>query len=86
MKEMVQDVFIQPWRSTWASAVVLVQKIDGTLCFCVNERKLKKVTKKDVYPLRRIDDSLDCVRSARYFSSLDLPRRYWQIEANERNR
>lgn len=45
----------------------------------VDYRKLNAVTKKDVYPLPRIDDVIDCLHSAAYFSSLDLRSGYWQI-------
>ena len=42
-------------------------------------RRLNSVTKKDVYPLPRIDDVIDCLHSASYFSSVDLRSGYWQI-------
>lgn len=84
--KMLKDDVIQPSRSPWASPVVLVKKKDGTLRFCVDYRKLNQVTKKDVYPLPRIDDSLDRLRNARYFSSMDLKSGYWQIEVDERDR
>ncbi|KAK8772958.1 hypothetical protein V5799_012507 [Amblyomma americanum] len=45
-----------------------------------------KSQKKDVYPLPRIDDSLDRLRHAKYFSSLDLRSGYWQIKVDERDR
>ncbi|KAK8788355.1 hypothetical protein V5799_021870 [Amblyomma americanum] len=84
--QMLQDDVIQPSTSPWASPVVLVTKKDGTLRFCVDYRRLNNVTKKDVYPLPRIDDSLDRLRHATYFSSLDLRSGYWQIEVDERDR
>lgn len=43
------------------------------------------ITKKDVYPLPRIDRCLDQPRQATYFSSIDLRRGYWQIEVDEHN-
>lgn len=86
VKEMLADDVIQPSTSPWASPVVLVEKKDGTLRFCVDYRKLNKVTKKDVYPLPRIDDSLDRLRHATFFSSIDLRSGYWQIEVDERDR
>lgn len=70
VQEMLQDDVIQPSNSPWASPVVLVRKKDNTMRFCVDYRKLNSVTKRDVYPLPRIDDTLDRLRHAKYFSSL----------------
>lgn len=86
VKEMLRDDVIRPSRSPWAAPVVLVKKKDGTLRFCVDYRRLNKITKKDVYPLPRIDDALDRLCSAKYFSSMDLKSGYWQIEVDERDR
>lgn len=86
VKEMLKDDVIQPSASPWASPVVLVKKKDQTLRFCIDYRKLNAVTKRDVYPLPRIDDTLDRLRDAKFFSCLDLKNGYWQIEVDERDR
>ena len=84
VKEMLKNQVIQPSTSPWSSPIVLVKKKDGKLRFCVNYRKLNTITEKDVYPLPRIDDTIDTLAGATYFSTLDLASGYWQIPvANE---
>ena len=63
---------IQKSHSPWASAVVLVQKKDGSLRFCINLRKLNNQTIRDEYSLPHIDEILDSLQSSQWFSSLDL--------------
>jgi hypothetical protein len=47
-------------------------KKDGTLRLCIDYRLLNKITIKDIFPLPRIDDTIDALYGARYFSTLDL--------------
>ena len=56
INEMQEQGVIQPSQSPWASPIVLVQKKDGSIRFCVDYRKVNKVTRKDSYPLPRVDD------------------------------
>ena len=56
------------------------EKRYGNWKFCVDYRKLNDVTKKDSYPLPRIDDTLDRLAGMQWFSSLDLKSGYWQVE------
>ncbi|KAG8173371.1 hypothetical protein JTE90_015532 [Oedothorax gibbosus] len=57
---MLKKEVVQPSENPWSSPVVLVKKKDGSWRFCVDYRRLNKLTKKEVYPLPRIDDTLDC--------------------------
>ena len=77
---------IQESTSPWASPMVFVRKKDGTTRPCVDYRKLNDVTRRDAYPLPRVDDCLDCLSGAKIFSTLDLQSGYWQIEMKEEDR
>ena len=83
IQEMLDVGAIRPSNSPWASAVVLVQKKDGKLHFCINLQILKARAIKDAYSLPRIDETLDCLNGAEWFSSLDLKLGYWQVEMEE---
>ncbi len=72
--------------SLWSSTVVLVQKKIGDLCFCIDLQKLNNLMKKDTYPLPCIDDTMDSLAGAKYFSSLDLKSGYGQVEMDEESK
>jgi Reverse transcriptase (RNA-dependent DNA polymerase)/Retroviral aspartyl protease len=77
---------IVPSNSQWTSPVVVVEKKNGKKRLCVDYRKLNKVTKKDCYPLPRIDDMLETLSGAQWFSSLDLASGFWQVELDSKDR
>jgi hypothetical protein len=68
--------------SPWSSPVVLVGKKNRELRFCVDYRKLSDLTKKDCFPLPRIDDTLDMLAGAKWFSTIDLESGYWQVDVH----
>lgn len=80
IEELLENNIIQPSLSPWAAPIVLVKKKSGEDRLCIDYRKLNAVTKKDSFPLPRIDDVLDLLQGQKYFSTLDLASGYWQIE------
>ena len=87
VEELVDDMLargvIQPSKSPWSSPIVLVAKRDGSTRFCVDYRQLNAITKRDEFPLPRIDDTLDLLSKTRYFSTLDLATGFWQVQMEE---
>ena len=79
IEKMQRGGIIVPSHSPWSSPVVLADKKDGTLRFCVDYRMLNAVTKPDWFPLARPDDIFDKIGQACYFSTSDLKTGYWQI-------
>ena len=79
LQRMLEHKLIQASDSPWASPVVLVRKKNGKLRFCVDYRKLNAITKKDAYPLPRIDEMLNALSGCSWFSTLDLASGYWQV-------
>ena len=76
---MLQNKIIEPSSSDWSSPCILVPKPDGTYRFCTDFRKLNAVTKADSFPLPRIEDCIDKVGRAKYVTTLDLLKGYWQV-------
>ena len=62
------------------------KKKDGTLRFCIDFWKLNDVTIKDAHPLPSIDDTLEALKGAKYFTTLDLKSGYWQVPIKEEHR
>ena len=77
---MLEAGVIHLSQSPWCNVVILVQKKDGTLRFCVDFRHLNMCTKKDSYPLPHIQEALESMAQSVHFSSMDFKSDFWQIK------
>jgi hypothetical protein len=72
LKELSDKGYIRPSASPWGSPVLFVKKKDGSMRMCIDYRNLNVVTVKNKYPLPRINDLLDQLKNAKFFSKIDL--------------
>lgn len=70
---------IEGSNSDWCCPIVLVRKSDGSIRFCVDDRRVNEVSKFDAYPMPQVDELLDRLGKARVYTTLDLTKDYWQI-------
>ena len=80
IQEMLDKGAIRPSQSPWCNAVVLVRKKDGGLRFCIDFRRLNSRTKKDAYPLPRMQETMESMIGTRFFSTMGLKSGFWQVK------
>lgn len=90
MKEHIVQLLaaevIRESSSPYASPIVLVRKKDGSIRLCVDYRQLNIKTMKDAFPFPRIEESLDALTGARWFSTMDLAGGYNQVPVTASSR
>jgi hypothetical protein len=74
---------IEESENPCSSPVVLVRKKNGELLFSMDYRKLKDVTKKVCFPIPRMDDTLDTLAGANWFSTLDMKSCFWKVDERQ---
>ena len=80
LQEMLDGGMICPSQSPWCNAVVLVCKKDGGLWFCIDFCRLNSRTKKDAYPLPRMQETMESMVGTWFFSTMDLKSGFWQVK------
>ena len=85
IQSMLKKGAIRESNSPWSSPVILVRKKGGSTHFCVDYRRLNEVTRTDSYPLPRMEDCLDSLAGAKYFSTVDMASGYWQIKVKDKD-
>ena len=86
LKMMLDAGVIWPSNSPWCNAVVLVRKKDGSLCFCIDFRKLNSLTVKDSHPLPHICETLESLAGAAHYSTFDMNSGFWQVPMDEESK
>ena len=83
---MLKNDIIEESQSNWSSPCILVPKHDGRLRFCTDFRKVNDKTKSDSFPIPRIADCIDQIGNAKFVSTFDMLKGYWQVPLTQRAR
>ena len=83
---MAELGIIEPSKSPWASPLVTVRKKDGRLRLCGDYRRLNQVTEGDSYCMPRPDELLDRMGKARFITTLDKLKCYYQVPMSQKDR
>jgi hypothetical protein len=85
LKKLLEQGFVRSSASPWDSPVLFVEKKYDTKRMCVDYRMLNSITIKKKYPLPRIEDLLDRIKKAKFFSKIDLRSGYHQMKIREQD-
>ncbi|XP_058850828.1 uncharacterized protein LOC131699092 [Acipenser ruthenus] len=86
LQDMVEAGAIRSSQSPYASPIVVARKKDGSIRVCIDYRQLNAKTVRDAFPMPRIEEALDALGDAEFYSTLDLTSGYWQVEVAEHDK
>jgi hypothetical protein len=85
LKDAVDAGLIRPNYSECGSPILFVRKAYSSLRLCIDYRGLNEVTRKDAYPLPRVDDTLNEVKDANFYTYRDLASGFWQVRVRDQD-
>ena len=85
LNHMLDVSAIKPskWSNAWSNAMVLVQKKDGGLRFCIDSQRLNAQTQNGAFPLPKIHDTIDALSGSKYYMTVNLLSGFWQTPMKE---
>lgn len=75
---LARNIIEESW-SPWKSPTVVVPKPDGAIRICINFCKVNSISFFDAFPKPNIEEMLEKIGQAKFISTLDLMKGYWQI-------
>jgi hypothetical protein len=85
LQDAMEAALTRPSHSKFGSPVLFVRNANGSLRLCIEYRGLNEVTRKYAYPLPWVDDTLDELKDANFYTHLDLATSFWQVRARDRD-
>jgi hypothetical protein len=85
LKDALEAGLIRPIYNEFGSPILFVLKADGSLRMCIDYNGLNEVTRKDAYPLPRVDNTLDELKDANFYTHLDLASGFWQVRVRDKD-
>ena len=80
VQRLIDNNLVVKSKSPWAFPLVPIKKKDNSIRICVDYRKLNEVTLPDSYPLPRVEEYLDALQGAKWFSTLDCTSGFFQVQ------
>ena len=86
IQRWLEEGNVEPCDGPWSAPLVVARKKGGALRLCVDYRYINSQSRKDSYPLPRVDGHLDRLGGKQYFSTIDLKWAYNHVEIEQTSR